>query len=501
MKGWDYVRHYDTTPQDISSAINKQNIIERPQQQNRRRNQTFLTDVVPYAKAIGDTHERGSGQDAMNAEFTSLMQHNTGHLVPYPTDGSKVIGGMWRLTKKRNEFGEIYQYKARWVVLGNHQVHMLHYFDTWSSVGRNETFKILLSMIVNLKFVAYQFDVETAFLHGNMDATVYIKQVRGYEVPGKENWVWLLNKSLYGTKQAPRMWKEKITQSLRDLNMFSAQFDESLFINKEQSLFLHLHVDKGFLISRQETEIKEFLSKLAKLYVLKAKKYPTQNLGYKIEWLKDGSLFLSQELFAHKILQQFDMSECRPVKTPFNGNFAAVINEESNPFDKTLYQREIGYVNYLSQHTRPDLVYTVNHLSRFSTKPNLIHCNAMKHVLQYIKGTVNWGIHYQVRQKFNEERPVLEGWANSDYANCSVDRKSVSGNIVTVFGNPISWLSKRQSIIAQSTTEAELISMNICRKQLRWLSMLMVNDMNISMTKPMLYNNNSGSITISKQAA
>ncbi|MBW0512681.1 hypothetical protein O181_052396 [Austropuccinia psidii MF-1] len=205
MKGWDYVTHYDTAPQDISSAINEQKIIEGSRRQNRRSNQTFLTDVVPYAKAIGDTHERGSWQDAMNAEFNSLMQHNTGHLVPYPTDGSKVIGGIWRLTKKRNEFGEIYQYKAQWVVLGNHQVHMLHYFDTWSSVGQNETFKILLSMTVNLKFVAYQFDVETAFLHGNMDATVYVKQVRCYEVSGKENWVWLLNKSLYGTKQAPRM--------------------------------------------------------------------------------------------------------------------------------------------------------------------------------------------------------------------------------------------------------------------------------------------------------
>ncbi|MBW0583731.1 hypothetical protein O181_123446, partial [Austropuccinia psidii MF-1] len=175
-KGWDYVPHYDIAPQDMSSMIDEQNIIEGSQGQNRRSNQSFLTDVVPYAKAIGDTYKKSSWQDAMNAEFTSLMQHNTGNLVPYPTDGSKVIGGMWRLTKKRNKFGEIYRYKARWVELRNHQVHMLHYFDMWSLVGRNETFKILSSMTVNLKFVAYQFDVETAFLHGNMDATVYVKQ-------------------------------------------------------------------------------------------------------------------------------------------------------------------------------------------------------------------------------------------------------------------------------------------------------------------------------------
>ncbi|MBW0526563.1 hypothetical protein O181_066278 [Austropuccinia psidii MF-1] len=134
-KGWDYVPHYDISPKDISRTIDEQNIIEGSRQQNRMSNQTFLTDMVPYVKAIGDTYEKASWQDAMQAKFTSLMQHNTGHLVPYPTDGSKVIGGMWQLTKKRNEFSEIYQYKAKWVVLGNHQVHMLHYFDTWSLVG------------------------------------------------------------------------------------------------------------------------------------------------------------------------------------------------------------------------------------------------------------------------------------------------------------------------------------------------------------------------------
>ncbi|MBW0586235.1 hypothetical protein O181_125950 [Austropuccinia psidii MF-1] len=93
-------------------------------------------------------------------------------------------------------------------------------------------------------------------------------------------------------------------------------------------------------------------------------------------------------------------------------------------------------------------------LTRFSTKPNANHWNALKHVFRYIKGTADWGIHYQSRIKSDESKPVLEGWADSDYANCSIDRKSISGNIVMVFGNPILWLSKRQTIIAQSTTKA-----------------------------------------------
>ncbi|MBW0487221.1 hypothetical protein O181_026936 [Austropuccinia psidii MF-1] len=128
-----------------------------------------------------------------------------------------------------------------------------------------------------------------------------------------------------------------------------------------------------------------------------------------------------------------------------------------------MYQQAIRYVNYLSQHTRPELVYTVNQLAQFSAKPNVNHWNALKHLFRYIEGTPDWGIHYQSRIKSDESKPVLEGWDDSDYANCSIDHKSISGNIVMVFGNPISWLSKRQTIIAQSTTEAKFLSINICR--------------------------------------
>ncbi|MBW0589611.1 hypothetical protein O181_129326 [Austropuccinia psidii MF-1] len=107
MRGWDYVPYYNTAPKKISSRINEQKIIKHSCRTTRRSNQELLTNVVSYSKAIGNTQEKENWQDAMNTEFNSLMQHNTGHLVPYPTDGFKVIGGMWRLTMKRNEFGEV----------------------------------------------------------------------------------------------------------------------------------------------------------------------------------------------------------------------------------------------------------------------------------------------------------------------------------------------------------------------------------------------------------
>ncbi|MBW0513268.1 hypothetical protein O181_052983 [Austropuccinia psidii MF-1] len=236
-------------------------------------------DVIPYSKAINNPLEQQEWFNAMQKEFYSLMKNNTSELVPYPRN-AKVIGGMWRLTKKKNEYSEVYCHKARWVVLGKHQEHLIHYFDTWSSIGRNKTFKILISLLVNKSMKAYQFDVGTAFLYGEMDADLYVIQVKGFEDQEKENWVWRLNKFLYQTKQAPRMWKEKLTKALNSLEMFSAMSDEALFIYKQKTMFLHIHVNNEFFVGEKEAEIITFTSKLSKIFKLKVKKKPTQHLGY-----------------------------------------------------------------------------------------------------------------------------------------------------------------------------------------------------------------------------
>ncbi|MBW0464999.1 hypothetical protein O181_004714 [Austropuccinia psidii MF-1] len=427
-KHFEYVPFYDKPEKNISSNICSKNIVEG----KRNRKQTeklLLTDVVPYSQAMNNKNEQDQWKEAMDLEFNSLMSHDTGTLVPYPRDGEKVIGGMWCLTRKKNEFGKVYRYKARWVVFGNHQEHLLHYFDTWASVGRNETFKVMLLLVINLDLCAYQFDVETAFLHGSMDAVIYVKQVKGYEQWGKEDWVWRLNKSLYGTRQTPRMWKEKLTDFLNTFGFQSSNSDESLFITKEAQLMLHIHVDDGFLIGKSETEILFFLNNLNTKSKIKYKKKPTQHLGYNLTW-EFQKIKINQTDLIKKLLIQNDMEECKPVRIPCSINI--------------------------------NLEYTKSNLSN----------------------------------QFSQ----LTGWADADYANARDSRRSVSGNVILFFNNPISWLSKQQSVVSQSTTEAEYISMNICAKQLQWLTYILT-DLHLSITKPTLFNDNSGAIIISKQAS
>ncbi|MBW0528411.1 hypothetical protein O181_068126 [Austropuccinia psidii MF-1] len=123
----------------------------------------------------------------------------------------------------------------------------------------------------------------------------------------------------------------------------------------------------------------------------------------------------------------------RGVKEPSNGNFFTEIDDKGELVDITSFQHAIGTLNYLEQHTCPDIMYMTE-----------------------MKNT------------------ILEGWADANDANDRTDRKSISGVLTSVYGNPTSWLSKKQTAVVQSTTEAKFITMNICAKQLCWISFILI---------------------------
>ncbi|MBW0461454.1 hypothetical protein O181_001169 [Austropuccinia psidii MF-1] len=213
-------------------------------------------------------------------------------------------------------------------------------------------------------------------------------------------------------------------------------------------------------------------------------------------WFSDGSVQLTQRDLIVQLLKDTNMENSRFIKSPCNLNFLKELETVDEPINITAFQQAIGSLNYLAQHTRLDILFTVNSLSRYATHPTDKNWVALKHLLRYLKGSLDLCLHY-----FNSnDKEVLAGWADADYANDRSDRKSVSGNLVTYHGNPVSWTSKKQSVVAQSTTEAKFISMNLCAKQLCWMTYLLA-DFGQATTKPTVCNNNSGAITISNQSS
>jgi hypothetical protein len=164
-------------------------------------------------------------------------------------------------------------------------------------------------------------------------------------------------------------------------------------------------------------------------------------------------------------------------------------------------------LNYLALHTRPDITFAINLLAQFTSSPNEVHCLAVKHMLQYLRGTSRMGLH-MLRYLRGTSRMGLHytqttipdeelcGWADADYATSLVSKKSMSGYVITMYGNPVCWSTKKQPVVAQSTTKAKFVAINRCAKQLRWLTNLVLN-LHIKIKAPIMKNDNSGAVIIS----
>ncbi|XP_042041299.1 secreted RxLR effector protein 161-like [Salvia splendens] len=132
---------------------------------------------------------------------------------------------------------------------------------------------------------------------------------------------------------------------------------------------------------------------------------------------------------------------------------------------KVSYANAIGSVMYLMVSTRPDIAYVVSCLSRYMSNPGLVHWEALKWLLRYIKHTAKYGLCY-----FRcEEGVKLVGYVDSNYVNDMDKRKSTTSYVFTVCRSCISWKSQLQHIVALSTTESEYIAITEAMKEAVWL--------------------------------
>jgi hypothetical protein len=143
------------------------------------------------------------------------------------------------------------------------------------------------------------------------------------------------------------------------------------------------------------------------------------------------------------------MLECKSMNIPMETKLKLPVDTSSELVDATLYRQIIGSLMYLTN-TRPDICFAVNTLSQYLVEPRRFHLVAAKHVMRYLKGTLDFGLCYNGDQDFR-----LIGYTNSDWAGIIFDRKSTSGCCFSVGSTMTSWQSRKQSSIALSTTKAE----------------------------------------------
>lgn len=255
---------------------------------------------------------------------------------------------------------------------------------------------------------------------------------------------------------------------------------------------LAIYVDDMLLISSDERAKLELIKELESKCKLSVIGSVNLLLGASVTY-QDGIIRIDQRRYIDDLLQKFKMTDCNPAKTPITKDSTDA--DDTTPFeDPSLYKRLVGSLIYAAIYTRPDITYAVGKVSQHFEQPTKQDWYNAKRILRYLKGTRDFTLVYQ------SSNNQLIGYADSDWASDKSDRKSTSGFIFMLGTSVISWSSKKQPIVALSSTEAEYISAAFATQEAMHLRQLL-HDLDCHQNGPTtLYQDNQSAIVLANDA-
>jgi hypothetical protein len=228
------------------------------------------TIVIP--KTLSEALTNESCKQAMTDELATLEKNKTWKLVKLLV-GKKPVSCKWVYTVKYRADGSIERYKARLVAKVYTQTYGIDYLETFAPVAKMNTIRVLLSLAANYGWKLQQFDVNNAFLHGELKEEIYMEVPPGYGDNLVAQTVCKLKKTLYGLKQSPREWFGRFARDMIATGYKQSRRDHNLFIKHFVSggvTMLLVYID-DIIITGNDDKERQYLSQcLAKKFEIKA---------------------------------------------------------------------------------------------------------------------------------------------------------------------------------------------------------------------------------------
>jgi transposase InsO family protein len=386
------------------------------------------------------------------------------------------------LRNKLNNQNRLSRRKVRFVFKGYEQIYGKDYTSSTSPTARMESWRILLHLAGALDWDAQQIDIKTAFLYGLLpdDEVQYMEQPEGFEEVGKEDWVWKLQRGLYGMKQAGRIWNKTMNDAMLSWGFTRLSCESCIYYRHDDSgtVIAAVHVDDFLSIANSREANEVFKSQMKQIWTISDLGDVQQLVGIAIVRNRAArTISLSQTALIDRIISQFGQSDAFPVDTPMDSGLklrrpdrTKLTPEELATLAKLPYRSLVGCLIYLAIASRLDITYAVQQLSQFLDCYSFAHWNAAIRVVRYLKGSKN------LQLVLGGTNPInLVGFTDSDWANCLDTRRSVGGYAFSLGSGVISWTSRKQKTVASSSCEAEYTAAFESSKEAIWLRMVLTS--------------------------
>ena len=401
-------------------------------------------------------------------------------------EGLHPVDTKWVYDVKKDSTGNITRYRARKVGRGFTQEYGLNYHETFSQMARSESWRVLLTLAIHHEWMVMQWDVKAAYLQANLRHEIYVKDL----TESGETEYWKLHKALYGLKQAGHEWYNRMREILTTTaGLTQCIGDPGCF--KGPGIIVSTHVDDmagygnpiALRAFEKAVETKVELEKLGR---------PTKLLGMELTWTEErNAVKLTQKDSIEKLVKEHNITMPRH-SLPVNlEGYDAPTDNETLPTEMiTKYQSLIGSLLYINRMTRPDISVHVNLLGRRTSRPGIHNMRTALQVGQYLASTKDEGL---TITKKSEDQIVL--YADASYGG--ENSRSQSGSLVTLYGIPVIWNSRRQDVVSMSITEAEYIACSETAKDSQWIAQFL-KELRMEEKTPTMFTDNEAALKLTK---
>ncbi|CAG8681828.1 11691_t:CDS:1, partial [Acaulospora colombiana] len=437
--------------------------------------------------------------EAAADEIGAHMRNGTWELVPLPA-GRKAIGSRWVFKIKKNADGSIERYKGRIVAKGYAQREGVDFTDTFAPTARFGALRTVIALAAIEDLHLESVDISTAFLNGEIDTEVYMELPEGLEAEGdpKVKYVVKLLKSLYGIKQAPRIWSKKLLSELKALGFQRLECDHSVFIYERDDVrvIVPVYVDDLVIASKSQDAIDAFKSQLRSRFKMREQGPTTFILGIKLERDRPNrTIKLSQSTYIENMIEKYIPHEILngvdvPMKDnePLSTKMCPQTPDEIEFMSKIPYREAVGKLLYLSIATRPDISYAVGVLCRYNANPGQKHWAAVKHLLRYLSRTKDLKLCYSP----DSSMEPFTTYSDADLGGNIDNSRSTAGFLIKVGTGVVHWGSKLHRQTSLSTTESEYTTASASGCELMWMRYFL-EEIGYDMSKPSLLKMDSAS--------